>query len=160
MGMQSALNVIDLCLSKMHTPCVPTTDELSTLQAHVCLPQDTPILPQLHTLKVWDADMQHLPLALTSRLQSLVVLDLSQNNFVLIPSAVAQIPTLQELNLSGNKKLGLRRSDVEMLKSLKSLDLLHLDKGYRGGGEGTWSNSCMRVILLISKTIPDLTVKI
>lgn len=130
------------------------------MQAHACLPPDTPILTQLHTLKVWNADMHYLPQAFASRLQSLVVLDLSQNNFVLIPPAVGRISKLQEVNLSGNKNLRLRFADIEMLKSLRNLELLHLDKDFRGGCEGTWSNSCMRVILLISKMFPDLTVKV
>ena len=96
------------------------------------------------------------------RLKSLVVLDLSKNHFTCIPQAVEQIPTLQELNLSKNKDLQLLLDeDIALLKSLKNLELLQLDKGRKeNGAEYTWSGACMRVIQMITKTFPNLTVQV
>ena len=106
--------------------------------------------------------MHFLSQSFASRLKSLIILDLSKNSFYVIPQAVEQIPTLQELNLSKNVDLQLLLDqDIGLLKSLKNLELLQLDKGRKeNGAEYTWSGACMRVMQMITKTFPNLIVEV
>ena len=126
---------------------------------------NTPALRSLHTLELAQSSLVTFPKEAATRLKRLVVLRLQRNNFARLPPAVALIPTLQQLDLSRNKPMTLRESDVTMLRALKCLTQLHLDKGSaewqsEDAALFMWTAASAQAALLISKTLPELNIQL
>ena len=81
-------------------------------------------------------NLASFPDALALRLDGLVALDLSCNQFARLPTSLAATTSLQALDMSQNF-LQLRGSDVALLTSMPELRRLAvLSQKTRGGSEG------------------------
>ncbi len=92
-------------------------------------PLEAAPLGRLHTLALLNwGTVETFPATLTALLSSLAVLTITGTNMRKLPSAVADIPTLQELSLDGNLHLQLQPGDVTTLTALPNLRVLGLSK--------------------------------
>jgi Leucine-rich repeat (LRR) protein len=85
-------------------------------------------LQRLRSLGLVGLKIQRLRTSEACALNQLSELDLSCNEFAVIPAAVAHITTLQTLDLSGNVKLRLQQGDVDTVACLPHLQSLRLTK--------------------------------
>jgi hypothetical protein len=90
-------------------------------------------------------------------LQRLVSLDLTDNSFTCIPTAIIKITTLQSLNLSGNDNLQLEYRDENILAELPYLQDLILGIGFETTPD-RWSFQSMRIVISLSRAFPDLDI--
>ncbi len=131
---------------------------ICALQVYDFLDLDIPALPNLHTLKLSHMKLSTLSDPLASRLNQLMVLDLSCNSFVRFPESVALIPTLQKLDLSENRELQLEMGNIHTLAGLTSLTLLDLEKDKFLSAH--WTDASMHALFHISRKVPWLLVQL
>lgn len=86
---------------------------------------DLSVFVNLQQLNLSNDSLFRLPKGLEN-LQKLTVLDISANNFTLLPEQLALIPNLQELYLNNEKYLDLEQS-FNVINKITHLKRLHLD---------------------------------
>jgi leucine-rich repeat protein SHOC2 len=86
---------------------------------------DLSVFTNLQILTLTSDSLYNLPIGL-EKLEFLKVLDISANNFTLLPEKIAQIPNLEELYLNQEKHLDLDQS-FKVINKITHLKRLHLD---------------------------------
>jgi Leucine-rich repeat (LRR) protein len=97
--------------------------------------------------------LKEFPAEWAMALSCLTALDLAANRFVTVPHELAQITTLQSLDLSYNKRLFLIEEEAEPLAPLSNLQTLRL-KGLYVAGERLAASSRFSVVL--GRRLPSL----
>jgi Leucine-rich repeat (LRR) protein len=97
--------------------------------------------------------IEKFPDAVGGVLKRLECLELRDNALSRLPSALSQITTLHNLDLSLNDDMQLERSNVDTLAALPNLRVLDLAKSQ--GETGIWSQASVAVLFGIMKRLPD-----
>ena len=84
----------------------------------------------------------------------LTCLDLTENNFARLPTAVKLLSKLQHLNLQCNLPLQLKAEDVDILAALTCLHTCDMSKSCEDAKSGVgWTDSSVLVLIAISKRL-------
>lgn len=126
------------------------------VQISQLLPPYTPALPYLLELELSHLGLRELGDSAIP-LQRLTRLDLTHNSLACIPAEIIEITALKSLNVSGNDSLQLEYRDVNILAALPYLQELILGTGDETS-RNRWSFQSMRIVLCLSKSLPDLDV--
>eukprot|EP01132_Coremiostelium_polycephalum_P004881 gene4881-6087_t len=83
--------------------------------------ESIPTLPLLEVCNLSHNQLNNLPSSF-NKMESLLKLNLNNNNFVNIPLAVFQIPNLEELSVASNQLISISES-ISFMQSIQHLDL-------------------------------------
>jgi hypothetical protein len=127
-----------------------------------------PALAHLRSLELTFLGMEYFPVSLASALKCLTNLNLADNFYERIPTAISQITALRILDLSSIPWLQLRHIDVDYvntLAALPELQMLELRKtqvllrSLVSFGEESWSGVSFNIFKVIRKRLPHLKVQ-
>ena len=117
---------------------------------------DSKTLWHLKSLTLSGLGIDSLGIWLCSSMGQLTYLDLSANEFKVIPAGVAQLTALQELSFKCNKDLQLVRTDLNLLVALGKLEKMDLSKDEFSYGQKAWTAEELGILWALSKRMPDL----
>ena len=123
------------------------------------LPVAAPAWSHLRDLTLRGMGFNDFPEDLASAMGRLTHLNLSDNDFERLPTAVKRLSSLEHLELHENKALQVEKEDVATLEALPHLHTLNISKAFTTFSHAKvdyWSERSVGAFIAITKRLPLL----